>query len=159
MQNDSCWVRVLGGCGWFKTTCYARMQCNPKMLEVGVSHCVEKAEFHFGKGGRKTLACWKSDLRILQLFLWLVNIFFLSPTSPALLFPPLYLSIITTFRQQHIGKQISCNAFSEDRSASTYNVCYSCNITCIWKILGFSRNTKALTLSYFALMLCSQFLM
>lgn len=29
------------------------MESNPPELEVGVSYCMEKAEFHFGKGERK----------------------------------------------------------------------------------------------------------
>lgn len=44
MQNDSHRVCVLGDYGWFKTTWYARMESNLNKLEVGVSHCVERAE-------------------------------------------------------------------------------------------------------------------
>lgn len=38
-------------------------------------------------------------------------------------------------------------------STSPWNIYFSHNVTCIWNTLGFSRNTKAIPVSHFALML------
>lgn len=84
------------------------MESNLNKLEVGVSHCVERAEFHFGKRRKRKPAYSKPDPEILQLFLWLTNIFIIFLLLRLSYF--VYLPIIKPFRLKHIAKQISCSA-------------------------------------------------
>ena len=73
------------------------MECHLNKLETGISLCMEKAEFHVGKGERKKERKKKKPAYLkpdpgIPAILWLVNIFILSlPSHLPIFFPFMFL--------------------------------------------------------------------
>lgn len=87
------------------------MESNLNKLEVGVSHCAEKTEFHFGKGETEKAFLFKTRFRNPAGVSVADRYFYYFPTfSSSFFLISFYLHIIKPFRLQHIAKQISCNA-------------------------------------------------